>query len=212
LKREILALVVAVLVVGGLGVGYYYQTSRHPNTGVAQTTYTASNPNLGIRLTISLNASTIRVGEEVNYSASVENTRSSENNVSSASNWAVPGLIFTACASPTDSPIAYAILRGYYVSGNISKAPSVNYGMMCTTVSGGVTVYSFQATSDRASVIGDCNPNPCFTRPVSTWRPLSEYPTGVGAEVSWVGFTKGAYTVVAEDEWGDIALASFTVT
>ena len=77
---------------------------------------------------------------------------------------------------------------------------------------GGVTVYSFQPSSDTASVIGNCNPNPCFTRPVSTWRPLSQYPSGVGAEVNWANFTAGVYTVVAEDEWGDIALASFTVT
>jgi hypothetical protein len=103
-------------------------------------------------------------------------------------------------------------MPGYYVSGNISKAPSIDYGICCTTVMGGVTVYSFQAMSDKASFIGNCNPNPCFTRPVSTWRPLSEYPTGVGAEVNWVGFTKGVYTVVAEDEWDDVALASFTVT
>ncbi len=201
----------AVLVVGGLGVGYYVsQTSGHPNTGVAQTTYTATNPNLGIRLTISLNASNIRVGGAVNYSASVYNTRPSENNVSSASSWAIPGLIDTA-TGPTDSPIAYAIMPGYYVSSNISKAPSIDYGMCCSTVMGGVAVYSFQAMSDKASVIGNCNPNPCFTRPVSTWRSLSQYPTGVGGGVHWESFTAGVYTVVAEDEWGDVALASFTV-
>lgn len=203
-----------VLVIGGLGVGYYYfyQASGHPNTGVASTIYTASNPSLGIRLTISLNAATTHVGGTINYSASVYNTRPSQNNVSSASNWAIPRLISTACGtSPTDSPIAYAIMRGRYDSDNISKAPSINYGMMCSTVMGGVKVYSFQPTSEVASVIGDCNPNPCFTKPVSTWREFSGYPSGV-AEVNWVKFTAGVYTVVAEDEWGDIALASFTVT
>jgi hypothetical protein len=211
LKREVLALVVAVLVVGSLGGYYFYQTSGHPNTGIARTTYTASNPNLGIRLTISLNATTIRIGGTINYSASVYNTRPSQNNVSSASNWAIPRLISTACGtSPTDSPIAYAIMRGHYESGNISKAPSINSGMMCTTVMGGVKVYSFQPTSDVASVIGDCNPNPCFTRPVSTWRPFSQYPGGGGPE-PWANFTTGVYTVVAEDEWGDLAMASFTV-
>ena len=160
---------------------------------------------------MSLNASTIHVGGTVNYSASVYNTRPSENNVSSASNWAVPRLISTACGtSPTDSPIAYAIMRGHYVSGNISKAPSVNYGMMCTTVMGGVGYYSFQPNSDIASVYGSCLPPPCDTRPISKWRPFSQYPSGGGPE-PWTNFTAGAYTVVAEDEWGDIALATFTV-
>ncbi|HEV2226236.1 MAG TPA: hypothetical protein VGR56_05455 [Nitrososphaerales archaeon] len=214
MKREVLTLVVAVLVVGGLGVGYYfYQPPGHPSTGVSQTTYTASNPNLGIRLTIWLNASAIHVGGAVNYSASVYNTRPSENNVSSASNWAIPGLIYTATGA-TDSPIAYAVMPGYYVSNNISKAPSIDYGMCCTTVMGGVTMYSFQPTSDIASVyasVAHCNSNPCFTRPVSTWRLLSQYQIGVGGGVHWVSFTAGVYTVVAEDEWGDFALASFTV-
>jgi hypothetical protein len=210
LRRELLALVVVVLVVVGLGVGYFYQTSGHPSKGTAQTTYTVSNPNLGIRLAISLNASTIRVGGAVNYSASVYNTRPSENNISSASNWAIPGLIGTA-TGPTDSPIAYAVMPGHYVSGNISKAPSIDYGMCCTTVMGGITTYSFQAMSDNASVFGIGNCNPCFTRPVSTWRLLDEYPTGAGVGVHWVSFAAGVYTVVAEDEWGDVALASFTV-
>jgi hypothetical protein len=211
LNHAALALVGAVVVIGGIGAAYYlYQPSI--NTGVHSTAYTASNPNLGIRLTISINASTIHIGGTINYSASVFNTRPSENDVSSENNWAIPRLISTACGtSPTDSPIAYAILPGYYVSDNISKAPSVNNGMMCTTVLGGVTTYSFQPSSDIASVIGNCNPNPCFTKPVSTWRPFSQYSSGEGPE-PFVNFTSGVYTVVAEDEWGDIALASFTVT
>ncbi|MCL5068620.1 MAG: hypothetical protein M1368_09760 [Thaumarchaeota archaeon] len=180
------------------------------STSGNSTTYAVSNPNLGIRLVISLNASTVRLGGAVNYSASVYNTRSSVNNVSSASNWAIPDLIETA-TGPTDSPIAYAVMPGYYVSSNISKAPGIDYGICCTTVAGGLTVYSFQPMSDVASVFGSCSLNPCFTKPVSTWRLLSEYPTGVGAEVHWVNFTSGVYTVVAEDEWGDVALASFTV-
>ena len=207
-------MVATALVVGGLVVGYYLRRPSGPaipccTTAVSSTAYTASNPNLGLRLVVSLNASTIHVGGSVNYTASIYNTRSSENNVSSASNWAIPGLIFTACG-PTDSPIAYAVMPGHYVSGNISKAPSIDYGMGCTTVMG-VTVYSFRPTSNTASVFG-CMVNPCFTRPVSTWRVFSQYPSGVGLEVHWVNFTTGVYTVVAEDEWGDTTLASFTVT
>jgi hypothetical protein len=211
MRNGAIATMLVVVVVGGLGVGYYfYQASGLPNTGVASTTYVASNPDLGIRLVISLNTSTTHVGGSVNYTASVYNTRQSENNVSSASDWAIPRLISTPCG-PSDSPIAYAIMQGYYVSGNISKAPRVNYGMMCTTVMGGVTVYSFQPSSDIASVVGNCSPNPCFTGPLSTWRPFDQYPSG-GAAEPWAKFTAGAYTVVAEDEWGDLALASFTVT
>lgn len=84
--------------------------------------------------------------------------------------------------------------------------------MMCTTVMGGVTVYSFQPSSDIASVIGTCNPNPCFTRSVSTSRSFSQYPSGNGSGFYWTNFTAGSYTVVAEDEWGDLALASFVIT
>jgi len=202
---------VAVLVIGGLGVAYSYYSLQNPlGTTTLGTAYSASNPNLGIRLIISLNASTIHVGGTVNYTASVYNARPAENNVSSASNWAIPRLISTPCG-PTDSPIAYAIIQGHYVSDNISKAPSVNYGMMCTTVMGGVGYYSFQPNSDIASVYGSCLPPPCDTIPISTWRPFSQHPSGNGAGFYWTNFTTGVYTVVAEDEWGDVALASFTV-
>lgn len=206
---------VAVLVVGGLGSAYSsYQHSGSAccTTVVNSTTYTASNPNLGILLIISLNPSTIHVGGTVNYTATVYNTRPTVNNISSATNWAIPRLISTNCGtSPTDSPIAYAIMQGHHEPGNISEAPSINYGMMCTTVMGGAEVYSFQPSSDTASVVGSCSPNPCFTKPVSTWRSFSQYPSGGGPE-PWTNFTTGVYTVVAEDEWGDLATASFTVT
>ena len=214
MKKEIIATVALVLIAGGLGVGYYIsQAFPVSNTGVNSTTYAASNPDLGLRLVISLDASTIHAGGSVNYTASVYNTRPSQNNVSSASNWATPRLIMTACG-PTDSPIAFAILQGHYTSGNLSGAPSLDYGVMSSTVFGGATVVSFQPSSDVASVyasMGYCNSNPCFTKPVSTWRVLSQYPSGVGTVVQWGRFTPGEYTVLAEDEWGDVALATFAV-
>ena len=143
MKNGAIAIVLVVLVAGGLGVGYYfYQASGLPSHPANSTTYIASNPDIGMRLAISLNTSTTHIGGSVNYAASVYNTRPSMNNVSSASNWAIPGLISMVCG-PTDSPIAFAIIRGYYVSDNISKAPSVDDGMMCSTVFGDAKVYSF---------------------------------------------------------------------
>jgi len=217
MRKGILALL-TVVVIGVLGVGYFLiQTSSFgvlPLSGNS-TTYTSSNPNLGIRLVISLNLSAIHAGGEVNYTASVWNTRTSINNVSSASNWVLPDLIMTACG-PTDSPIAFAVIRGHYDSRNISQAPPVNLGMGCTTVMGGVTTYSFQPSSDVASIytssVAHCNSNPCQTRAINTSRELSQYFSGVGSEAQGVAFTSGAYTVAAEDEWGDIAMASFTVS
>lgn len=210
MNRGILALI-AVLIIGGLGVGYYFYRAPGPAPVASPTTYADSNSTLGISLAITLSPSTIPAGGEVNYSASVFNTRLSVNNLSSASSWALPDLIMTACG-PTDSPIAFAVIQGHYVPGNISKAPGVNYGELCTTVMGGVRAYSFQPTSDVASVLGSCSPNPCFTRAISTWRELTQYQNGVGIEGQGLNFTRGTYTVVAEDEWGDIALASFAVS
>lgn len=190
--------------------GYTGSTTYTSLVGSA-TTNTASNPIVGIRLVMSLNTWTVHSGGAINYTAAVYNTRQSVNNVSSAANWAIPDLISTA-TGPTDSPIAYAVLPGHYVASNITMAPSIDYGICCTTVMGGITTYSFKAESNVASVYGDGFCNPCFTRPVSTWRLLEQYFVGVGAEAHPLSFTAGTYTVVAEDEWGDIALASFTVT
>ena len=179
------------------------------NTGVSQTTYTASNSNLGIDLSFSLNATATQPGGRVDFQAFVYNELGRENNVSASSIWSIPRLIMDPCG-PVDSPVAVVTIPGHYDEENLSSAPTPEYGAGCTTVEGGIRSYSFQPYSDYAYVIGGserCIPSPCLM--------------GIGYSGTFVGyvnngqaspFVRGVYTVVAEDEWGDVALASFTVS
>jgi hypothetical protein len=110
-------------------------------------------------------------------------------------------------AGPTDSPIAYAVVQGFYTSANISSAPTVEYGPGGTTVMQGIKSYAFQPKSDVASVMGPCGPDACFTKSMSS----SGFFNGYWSRQQILAFTPGTYTVVVADEWGQVATSSFTV-
>lgn len=205
-------MLIAALDVAGLGGGFYlYQTSGPPTSGSVRTTYTATNPVLGIHLSVSLNATSIQPGGRVGFQAFVYNDRGKENNVSASSDWSLPRLIMNPCG-PVDAPVAVATIPGHYDEANVSSAPTPEFGVGCTTVSGGITGYSFQAYSDMAYVIGgnqQCEPFPCL--------PQMEIGSS-GTVVGYLGngqaspFIHGVYTIVVEDEWGDMAVALVLVT
>src|SRR5439155_7998826 len=106
----------------------------------------------GLTLNLSLNASSIRAGREISFTASLFNTMTTAHNVSSASNWALPYLIMGPCG-PTDSPIPFAVVQGICTPLNISDA-RIQYGCGCTSVMGGVRFYLFWPVSYGASVCG----------------------------------------------------------
>src|SRR2546428_1242920 len=110
----------------------------------------------GLTLNLSLNASSIRVGHEIAFTASLFNPRTTAYNISSASNWALPYLVIGPCG-PTDSPIAFAVVQGFYTQLNISYA-RVQYGIGCSTLMGGIRFYLFQPLSNVVSVFGNCSP------------------------------------------------------
>ncbi|MDG7000025.1 MAG: hypothetical protein JRN15_13030 [Nitrososphaerota archaeon] len=201
-KKEIGAIIVIVAVLALVVVLVYFNPAP-ARTGPTSTS-TASVS--GLVLSITLNASSIQTGHAISFSASLFNSLTTENNVTAASNWAVLDLVIGPCG-PTDSPIAFAIVQGFYTGSNISKAPAIQYGPSCTTVMGGVKLYSFRPMSDNASVIGKCSTNPCFTKPMAWTRSFSNY----WSKNELVNFTPGLYTVVVADEWGNLVVAQFTV-
>ena len=203
---------------GGYGAGPPGPAQFHPFvgtfTGVAAdewgavtiSHFTVIPPSTtGLILNLSLNASSIRVGHEIAFTASLFNPRTTAYNISSASNWALPYLVIGPCG-PTDSPIAFAVVQGFYTPLNISYA-RVQYGIGCSTLMGGIRFYLFQPVSNVVSVFGSCSPNPCFTKPMVSSRSLNGYWSGN----QYLSFTPGVYTVVVADEWGDFQVAHFTV-
>ena len=202
---------------GGIGADSPGPAQFHPFKGVytvvaadewgavAISHFVIPSSTTGLTLNLSLNASSIRAGHEIAFTASLFNTRTTAYNLSSASNWALPYLVIGPCG-PTDSPIAFAVVQGFYTPLNISYA-RVQYGIGCSTLMGGIRFYLFQPVSNVVSVFGSCNPNPCFTEPMISSRSLNGYWSGN----QYLSFTSGVYTVVVADEWGDFQVAHFTV-
>jgi hypothetical protein len=202
-NETILVLIVGMTLL--LGTASYFYFSRASGE-ITSTSSGAGSPS-GLNLTLSLNASSIRAGHYMGFTYTLFNTWSRQNNVSSANDWAVPNLVNGPCG-PTNSPIAVAVVAGNYALSNISEAPKIEYGMMCTTVTGGNAYYDFQPLSDEIS-IGKCQtipPHPCGMLMASTGTIIGYWSGG-----QILSFTSGAYTVVVADEWGQVAVSSFTV-
>jgi hypothetical protein len=179
-------------------------TCSNGTTLSSSTTVSSAVP--GLLLRASLNSTTINAGGSIQLNASLFNTLPTQNNVSTASNWPLTNLTMTPCG-PTDSPIAYAVISGHYTLSNISSAPRIPY-FGCTTVMGGVTMYSFQPQGDVAAVIGACG-SPCFTKSIGWSRSL--YGVITSSYNGTEPFRDGTYTVVVADEWGDFLVSSFAV-
>ena len=180
-------------------------TSTVTSTTTVSSCITASAA--ALTLSLSLTSSSIIAGNGIGFNASLFNTSCGENDVPSASNWGVPELVIGP-AGPTASPIAFAVVPGFYTSANISSAPTIQYGVFGTTVQQGIKSYAFQPRSDVASVM-ICGANPCFTNTKS--MSISGGFNGYWSKQEILAFTPGTYTVVVADQWGHVATASFTV-
>jgi len=187
-------LVIGAALAGSLAIAVAAQelAANATTTTSTQGTTTAScatESPAALRLSLSLNSSSIRAGHDISFNAVLFNTSCAENDVPSQNNWAVPDLVIGP-AGPTDSPVAFAVVQGLYVPANVSSAPRIEYGPGGTTVAGGIESYSFQPKGDLASV-----------------RSINGY----WSKDQFLSFTPGTYTVVVADEWGHVATSSFTV-
>lgn len=214
-KRIIVAVVVIVLVVMVVGTvsvlspsfpSPQRETTSAPVGGLSTYSVIERSPS-GLDLRLTVNTTILTLGQRPSVTIDELNPGSSELNVSSSSRWALPALMFGPCG-PVSSPIAVAVVQGFYTASNISKAPPVQYGFMCTTVMGGIAYYSFQPKSDNARVVGSCTPNPCTMEKVNSTSTF----TGYWNSGSFTSFTLGEYTVVGGDEWGGLALLNFVVS
>ena len=186
----------------------------------AESTYTtvsATDSTNNLQLQLSLNASRSSAsGIALSATADEFNGLASSNNVTVADEWLVPlgGLDGVPCWTAND-PVGLAVASGRYTSSNITAAkfldlvdPNATYA--CSAELSGVQSYLFQPLTYMASVYGSCSPNPCFKDwTVSSGIMVTGYWDRQGA---FTDFPKGDYTVLAEDEWGNSALAYFAVS
>lgn len=185
------------------------------STPLPNTSSTTSKSVNGLSLSLSLNSTTFQPGQEVSVVIDEQNTLATVNNVSTSNSWPLRGLSLGPCGT-TNYPFGVAIFQGYYTSSNVSSAtplqlynPSGIY--FCPAILSGINAYAFQPLSDSASVIGSCEPNPCFTDfKISSEITVTGYWSN-GQEPILGNFTPGVYTVVGGDEWGALAVLHFVV-
>jgi hypothetical protein len=178
----------------------------------------AVNDSSRLRFTLSINSSTLAMGQAVEIEVSEQNTILFPNTVASAQDWPNTGLTVSPCGV-LNFPMGFAIFQGYHLQNNLPGAdrlslysPGISY---CPLILSGIDSYVFAARSDSASVNGSCSPNPCFTIPMQSEGAFQGYwsdGTPYLSNATFHSFSPGIYTVVGGDEWGDLLVLYFVVS
>jgi hypothetical protein len=183
------------------------------STGVNQASSTAAN---GLMLTLSLDSITYKHTQDVLVNVDVKNTLAQTNRVEALTGWESQGL------GPCNfgSPISLIVVKGNYSASNFTTtAPLVLYDpgaiFHCPAFSwaGGAT-FDFYPSSDVATVYYGGNPPDANSADVQINKniDLNGYWAGNSPTAVLNSFAAGIYTVVAQDEWGNLAAVHFTVT
>lgn len=197
-------------------------------TILAQTATTVSDPMNGLELRLYLNTtSSFAAGTIVGFFADAYNPSSSTANVTYANHWVVPlnGTNGAVCGD-NGQIVGFAIAKGYYTSANVTAAklldlvnPAVMYsGCLGYFGYGDPTGFLFQPMSDGGASYGCITPTrpnglpACLTgNATATYAPQPVTVTGYWSKGgTFTSFPSGTYTVLAEDEWGALALAYFS--
>jgi hypothetical protein len=195
-------------------------TSSSTSTISAQTTTIATNPTNGLELRLFLNASSSSpAGVSIGAFADVYNPSPSTANVTSANDWVLPlGYDDGAPCGNIGQTVGFAIAQGYYTSSNVTAAkplvlvnPAVHYSCALYFGYGSPAGDLFLPMSDSGTSYDCIGVSPCLTgwNATATFGPSPITITGYYLGSTLTSFSGGTYTVLAEDEWGALALAYF---
>jgi len=203
------AAVCAVVVAGAffaMGAGASAQSgSAGRDGGAGQTTDQA----LGLGLNLSVVLSSGTSGSTFHVNATVTNLLARVNNVTGKDDYS--GVQFNPICNV--GPVTFEVLAGYFTAGNFSSGKVVTIhgvqNMMCVVSTSDLPYYVFKPGSD------------VFSGPLPGGDAQLTRAATVSADLSlaWSSdltspapFAPGLYTVVAADNWGQVAVAHFTVS
>jgi len=128
----------ALILLAAVGTGFYFsqtlyssQTGTSSSTEFTQTGIVSStevtNASLGLRLSLSVNATVIPSEDAIGIDASVLNTRTTADNLTASDDWAAAGLTNGECnygnaTNKLFGPIGLDVFRGTYGMNNLSSA------------------------------------------------------------------------------------------
>ncbi len=225
MRKGGLAALVAILVVASLGIGYLSGNSTRATetvTSVSTSTVTstatsistetsvfthgilvpvswASTPNAATGLSLNLNLSTNYNGWVI-LTVYEFNTLDRANNVSAAESWPSNASLFQWVRESYEANVGmagYEVLQGNYGLSNFTE---------------GIALWLQPPPSLLGCCLGEGSPTSYAFQPLSGANVLSGSYAGyfVGGS-TYSPFSPGTYTVLAGDEWGDVAILHFTV-
>jgi hypothetical protein len=204
---------------GGYNILHFEVTPWQQPTPTA-----VANSANNLQLRLFLNSSSSATGLAVSVTVDDHNALASTNNVTAANDWLVPlNYIDGAPCGDNDAVVGFAVAEGHDTLSNVTAAtllplvnPKASYNCPAYLGYGNPKGFLFQPMSDTAASYGCVGVSPicptgsAFTGLTSlSWAPATGFYDLGGAFTS---FPHGTYTVLAEDEWGDSALAYFTVS
>jgi hypothetical protein len=125
---------------------------------------------------------------------------------------------FTLGPCTWGSPCGIAVFQGLYTTSNFSSATPLvifnpNGAYACPSSSWGEGIaYDFKPLSDIATISQSTVPPSSYNLPLNKELQLNGYWSGNPPGAILNSFNPGAYTVVADDEWGNLVVVHFTVS
>jgi hypothetical protein len=183
----------------------------------SSTTSSTSSQGSGIQLVLSVSPSQGPHATSFEVNATVWNTLSRTNNVTGVNNYR--GVQFNPLCN--NGPVTFEVLQGYYTAANFTSGTVLSIhgvqNMMCVVPTSALSYYVFQPNSDvfigplnQQGIGGQASTASMTTRSATTAAPLVNVYSNVLADPR--PFPTGTYTVVAADNWGQLAAVHFTVT
>lgn len=191
----------------------------------------------GLKLSTSINATELNVGQRLGVSISLYNTLAGVNTVNTSANWPFNGVALQLWPYCYGVPARIAILEGNYSMQELLAVTNVTFQFMCSGGPAYIDSAVFQPMSDQVNLTGTyCAPpgppagcangtnGPYFLSLNFTtsgyydlgnlsqqaFEPVISQPSG--PPVPTISFTPGIYTVAVADEWGQAVVLHFTVT
>jgi hypothetical protein len=189
-------------------------TDRSVSAGGTTSTVTTTDQSLEIALLLSVTPNQGPLGTTFYVNATALNTLSRVNNVTGIGDY--HGVQFNPLCNT--GPVTFEVLQGYYTAANFTDGNVVNIhgvqNMMCIVPTSALSYYLFRPNSNvfdgpLPNDSGQGGMAAMTSRGATTSASLQNvYSNGFQNPEQ---FPAGTYTVVAADNWGQLAVAHFTV-
>ena len=198
---------IVITVFAGLFLAPYLQPTQSFQESV-------SVPSIeGFNLELAVNTTSVAPGGFVNITAWALSTSRTIENITAQDAWPVASarLWLSRCGEP----VGVGIMEGYYTSDNYTQGSLISAGAAPGTCPSSPPKYFlFEPNSSEALVVENDTGYTWTIGSTLVFGPLGGGQAGSSspATVSPATLPAGVYTVVAADEWGDIAVTNFQVT